>query len=59
MDMRSYRDTLGMTDYTKQNLGLDITYEDYEPGWDSARGIARTSELWLWALPATPDDTHL
>jgi len=59
MDMRSYRDPLGMTDYARQNQGLDITYEDYEPGWDSARGIARTSELWLWALPETPDDARL
>lgn len=55
MDMRSYRDVLGMTDYPSQNRGLDVTYEDYEPGWDNAKGIARTSELWLWALPATPD----
>lgn len=59
MDMRFYRDTLGMSDYAKQNQGLDVTYEDYEPGWDSARGIARTSELWLWALPATPDEARL
>ncbi len=59
MDMRSYRDPLGMTDYASQNRGLDVTYEDYEPGWDSARGIARTNELWLWALPATPDAATL
>ncbi|TCU52874.1 hypothetical protein EDF58_11316 [Novosphingobium sp. PhB57] len=59
MDMRSYRDVLGMTDYPAQNRGLDVTYEDYEPGWDSAQGIARTNELWLWALPATPDATEL
>ncbi|WP_242526468.1 Tat pathway signal sequence domain protein [Novosphingobium sp. KA1] len=59
MDMRSYRDVLGMTDYPAQNRGLDVTYEDYEPGWDSAKGIARTNELWLWALPATPDAATL
>jgi hypothetical protein len=59
MDMRSYRDVLGMTDYPAQNRGLDVTYEDYEPGWDSAQGIARTNELWLWALPATPNATEL
>jgi hypothetical protein len=59
MDMRSYRDVLGMTDYVAQNRGLDVTYEDYEPGWDSAKGIARTNELWLWALPATPDRATL
>ncbi|WBQ17820.1 Tat pathway signal sequence domain protein [Sphingobium yanoikuyae] len=59
MDMRSYRDVLGMTDYARQNDGLDMTYEDYEPGWDQAKGIARTNELWLWALPATPDAATL
>ncbi|WP_454797894.1 exo-rhamnogalacturonan lyase family protein [Novosphingobium lindaniclasticum] len=59
LDMRSYRDVLGMTDYPAQNRGLDVTYEDYEPGWDCAKGIARTNELWLWALPATPDTATL
>jgi hypothetical protein len=34
--------------------GLEITYEDYEPGFDKPEGVARTSELFLWALPATP-----
>jgi len=54
MDMRFYHDEMGMTDYAHQNLGLDITYEDYEPGWGDARGIARTTEFRLWALPETP-----
>jgi len=55
MDLRPYRGTMGMESYAAQNEGLDITYEDYEPGWDNATGIARTSELMLWALPATPE----
>ncbi|MDH2131637.1 Tat pathway signal sequence domain protein [Sphingobium yanoikuyae] len=54
MDMRSYRGVLGMEGYDAQNEGLDITYEDYEPGWDAATGVARTSELTLWACAATP-----
>ncbi|WP_039996772.1 hypothetical protein [Sphingomonas sanxanigenens] len=54
MDMRSYRDVDGMEEYDAQNEGLAITYEDYEPGWDDASGIARTNELTLWACPATP-----
>lgn len=54
MDLRPYHGTMGMETYAAQNQGLDITYEDYEPGWDSATGIARTSELTLWALDATP-----
>ncbi|MFD1789755.1 Tat pathway signal sequence domain protein [Sphingomonas floccifaciens] len=55
MDMRPYHGTMGMETYADQVRGLDITYEDYEPGWDTPTGIARTSELTLWALPATPE----
>lgn len=59
MDLRFYHGDMGMTDYVKQNLGLDITYEDFEPGWGDARGIARTTEFRLWALPATPERERL
>jgi len=59
MDLRFYHDTMGMADYAHQNLGLDITYEDFEPGWGEATGIARTMEFRLWALPATPSRTRL
>jgi hypothetical protein len=54
MDMRFYHDDMGEDTYAKQLHGLDITYEDYEPGFASAYGVARTSEMMLWALPATP-----
>ncbi len=54
MDMRSYRSPGDMDTHEKQIEGLNITYEDYEPGWDNAFGVARTSELQLWALGATP-----
>lgn len=59
MDLRFYHDGLGMTDYPSQNDGLDITYEDFEPGWGDAAGIARTTEFRLWALPATPPRERL
>lgn len=59
MDMRPYRGVLGMEGYDAQNEGLAITYEDYEPGWDSATGTARTSELTLWACATTPDADRL
>lgn len=59
MDLRFYHDTMGMADYAHQNLGLDITYEDFEPGWGDATGIARTTEFRLWALPATPPRERL
>jgi hypothetical protein len=55
MDLRPYHDGLGMDTYDKQyNGGLDITYEDYEPGFNSPEGVGRTSELNFWCLAATP-----
>jgi hypothetical protein len=59
MDLRFYHDGLGMTDHVAENEGLDITYEDYEKGWGTANGIARTTEFMLWALPATPSRARL
>ena len=55
MDLRFYHDGLGQDTYEKQiKGGLEITYEDYEPGFGTPMGVARTSELMLWILPATP-----
>lgn len=54
MDLRFYHDGMGMDTYPKQLEGLEITYEDYEPGFGSPQGIARTSEITLFALDATP-----
>lgn len=54
MDMRPYRSANGMDTTAEEMVGLNITYEDYEDGWDDAHGVARTSELTLWVLGATP-----
>ena len=54
MDVRPYRGVDGMDTHAKEIEGLNITYEDYEPGWDTSVGVARTSELQLWVLGATP-----
>lgn len=59
MDVRSYRGEDGMDTHEKQIAGLNITYEDYEAGWDSATGIARSSELQLWVLGSTPSHQAL
>ena len=60
MDLRFYHDGLGMDTYEEQYKGgLEITYEDYEPGFGTPMGVARTSELLLWALPATPERARL
>jgi hypothetical protein len=55
MDLRFYHDGMGMDTFRKQyDGGLNVTYEDYEPGYGDAHGIARTSEIFLWAVAATP-----
>lgn len=55
MDLRPYHDGLGQDTFEKQyNGGLEITYEDYEPGFNSPEGVARTSELNFWFVRATP-----
>ncbi|MEW1720342.1 Tat pathway signal sequence domain protein [Streptomyces sp. NPDC093109] len=54
MDLRFYHDGLGQDTFPEQIEGLNITYEDYEPGFGTPYGIARTSELTFWANGATP-----
>ena len=54
MDLRFYHDGLGQEDFATQLEALEITYEDYEPGFGDAHGIARTHELTLFVYDATP-----
>nr|WP_314845176.1 Tat pathway signal sequence domain protein [uncultured Microbacterium sp.] len=54
MDVRFYHDGLGQDDFATQLDALEITYEDYEPGFGDARGVARTHELSLFAYARTP-----
>jgi hypothetical protein len=54
MDLRFYHDGLGQDTFEEQLEGLEITYEDYEPGFGNATGIARTHELTLFAYESTP-----
>ncbi|TBV12789.1 Tat pathway signal sequence domain protein [Stutzerimonas kirkiae] len=59
MDLRFYHDGLGQDSHAKQREALDITYEDYEPGFGSPLGVARTSELELQFIAATPSSERL
>ncbi|MFK4089544.1 Tat pathway signal sequence domain protein [Kribbella sp. NPDC020789] len=59
MDTRFYHDGMGQDTYPEQLEGLNITYEDYEPGFGTPYGIARTSELTFWAVVATPTAARL
>ncbi|MBM0105672.1 hypothetical protein JM946_12975 [Steroidobacter sp. S1-65] len=59
MDLRFYHDGLGQDTHEKQLQGLNITYEDYEPGFGTPMGVARTSEMRLWLLESTPGRERL
>lgn len=59
MDLRFYHDGMGQDTYEKQWEGLEITYEDYEPGYGSPHGVARTSELYVTAFEQTPSNESL
>jgi hypothetical protein len=54
MDLRFFHDGLGQDTFDEQLDALEITYEDYEPGFATPHGVARTTELMFWALEATP-----
>ncbi|MET0322979.1 MAG: DUF6250 domain-containing protein, partial [Duganella sp.] len=54
MDLRFYHDGMGEDTHAQQRAALDITYEDYEPGFGTPLGVARTSELQWQLLAATP-----
>ncbi|KQV61155.1 Tat pathway signal sequence domain protein [Pelomonas sp. Root1217] len=59
MDLRFYHDGLGMETHEQELEGLEMTYEDYEKGFGTPVGIARSSEITLWALAATPTRERL
>jgi hypothetical protein len=59
MDLRFYHDGLGMKTHADELDGLEITYEDYEAGFATAHGVARTSEMFLWPVTSTPSRERL
>ncbi|MGI5215653.1 hypothetical protein [Plantactinospora sp. CA-290183] len=59
MDLRYWHDGLGQDTFAKQLEGLEITYEDYEPGYGTPHGIARTHELSLRVHDTTPSNDEL
>lgn len=54
MDLRFYHDGMGMDTHPEEIEGLNITYEDYEKGFGTPHGIARSHELVFRAVAATP-----
>ncbi|RVX42193.1 hypothetical protein EDD27_4814 [Nonomuraea polychroma] len=59
MDLRFYHDGMGQDTFAEQLEGLEVTYEDYEPGFGDAHGVARTHQLTLRAVDATPSSADL
>ncbi|KAI4730422.1 hypothetical protein E4T49_01809 [Aureobasidium sp. EXF-10728] len=59
LDTRPYHDGLGEADYADQLDALEITYEDWEGGYDSPYGVAKTSELFLFGFKSTPESDVL
>ncbi|KAJ5422919.1 hypothetical protein N7445_011027 [Penicillium cf. griseofulvum] len=59
LDLRPFHDGLGQDGYEDQLDALEITYEDWEPGFDTPYGIARTSEVYLFAFDQTPTSDKL
>jgi hypothetical protein len=59
MDLRPYHDGLGEDTYAKQLDALEITYEDYEGGYNTPYGVGRTNELYLYAFETTPSPEKL
>lgn len=61
LDLRPYHDGLGegAKNWTNQLAALDITYEDWEGGFNTPYGIARTSEIFLFGLEKTPSKEKL
>ncbi|RDI76653.1 hypothetical protein Vi05172_g13358 [Venturia inaequalis] len=61
LDLRPYHDGLGQgaKNYTNQLAALDITYEDWEGGFNTPYGIARTSEAYIFGFEQTPTKEKL
>ncbi|TLD28342.1 hypothetical protein PspLS_04307 [Pyricularia sp. CBS 133598] len=54
LDMRPFHDGLGQKTYADQLDALEITYEDWEEGYDTPTGIARTNEVFVTTFDSTP-----
>ncbi|CAN6674929.1 hypothetical protein TRVA0_072S00474 [Trichomonascus vanleenenianus] len=59
LDTSPYHDGLGLDTYAKQLEALDVTYEDYEPGFGTANGIARTNQIFFKPFTETPSNQDL
>ena len=54
VDIEGIESSVPHLPYEKQVDALNITYEDYEPGFGSPHGVGRSSDIFLWAKGSTP-----
>ncbi|KAF2186444.1 hypothetical protein K469DRAFT_706412 [Zopfia rhizophila CBS 207.26] len=59
MDLRPFHGGLGEESYEDQLDALEITYEDWEEGYNTPYGIARTSEIFVFGFESTPPSSKL
>ncbi|RYP48877.1 hypothetical protein DL768_005301 [Monosporascus sp. mg162] len=59
MDLRPFHDGLGQDTYEDQLDALEITYEDWESGYNTPYGVARTNEIFLFGFEETPPTESL
>ncbi|KAI0424503.1 hypothetical protein F5Y09DRAFT_347659 [Xylaria sp. FL1042] len=59
MDLRPFHNGLGEDTYAKQLDALEITYEDYEGGYNTPHGIGKTSEIFIRPFDSTPSSDEL
>lgn len=59
LETAPYHDGLGLDTYAKQLEALNVTYEDFEPGFATANGIARTNQVFLKPFTNTPSNYEL
>jgi hypothetical protein len=59
LETAPYHDGLGLDSYSKQLEGLDVTYEDFEPGFSTANGNGRSNQLFLKPYMDTPSNQDL
>lgn len=59
MDVRDWRGSLGERGYGEQVEAMGVTYEDWEEGMGGPEGVARTSEVVVWAEEGVPGTERL
>ncbi|KAI0396430.1 hypothetical protein F5Y17DRAFT_455931 [Xylariaceae sp. FL0594] len=59
MDLRPFHDGMGEDTYAKQLDALEITYEDYEDGYNTPRGIGRSNDIFIRPFDSTPSSDEL